>query len=209
VTSAEEPYPARLDARLDEPLNRWLWLVKWFLAIPHWIILAFLWLAFVLTSIAAWFAIVFTGRYPRGIFDFNLGVMRWSWRVGYYATTGIGTDRYPPFSLGPEPDYPATLDVEYPAQLSHWKPFLKWLLLFPQWFIVAAFAGGWGGWHRGPGWPGAIDALTLVVGMILLVKQRYPGNLHGLIIGMARWVFRVGVYLALMRDEYPPFRLEP
>ncbi len=109
-------YPTTLEARLDEPLSRWKWLVKWFLAIPHYVALVFLWVAFVLVTIAAFFAILFTGRYPRGMFEFNLGVMRWTWRVAYYATTGLGTDRYPPFSLGPEPDYPATLDVEYPER---------------------------------------------------------------------------------------------
>src|SRR6186713_1543807 len=106
-------YPATVDARLDEPLSRWKWLVKWFLAIPHYLVLVFLWIAFVLLTIVAFFAIVFTGRYPRGIFDFNVGVLRWTWRVSYYSTTGLGTDRYPPFTLGAEPDYPATLDVEY------------------------------------------------------------------------------------------------
>src|SRR5579884_2831308 len=93
----ESVYPARLEARLDEPLSRWLWLVKWLLALPHYVVLAFL----------------FTGRYPRGIFDFNVGVLRWTWRVAYYTYSALGTDRYPPFSLGEESDYPATLTVEY------------------------------------------------------------------------------------------------
>jgi len=203
------PYPVHLDARLDDPLSRWLWLVKWFLAIPHYILLVFLWIAAFFASVFAFFAILFTGRYPQTLFYFNLGVLRWTWRVQYYSFTAVGTDRYPPFSLDPEPDYPATLDIEYPAELSHWKPLLKWLFAFPHWFAVAAFAG----WSTSYGnmWfhiPGAISALTFVSLLILLVKERYPQNLHTLIIGMSRWCLRVGVYVAFMTDEYPPFRLE-
>ncbi len=89
----EIPYP---DAQKD--LNRWLPLVKWFLAIPHYIILCFLGIAAVVCIIFAWFAILFTGRYPRGLFDLVVGVFRWSLRVGVYAFL-LATDRYPPFSL--------------------------------------------------------------------------------------------------------------
>ena len=113
------PQPVALNARLDQPLSPWRWLVKWFLAIPHFIILVFLWIAFAILTIVAGVAIVFTGRYPQGIFEFNVGVLRWSWRVAYYASIGgLGTDRYPPFSLEPDPDYPATLDIAAPGELS-------------------------------------------------------------------------------------------
>jgi hypothetical protein len=81
-------------------LNRWLPLVKWFLAIPHYIVLFFLWIAAIVVVIIAWFAILFTGRYPRGMFDFVQGVIRWGARVVAYAFVLV-TDRYPPFALGP------------------------------------------------------------------------------------------------------------
>jgi hypothetical protein len=91
----ELPYP---DAKQD--LNRWLPLVKWLLAIPHYIVLAFLWLAALFVIVFAWFAILFTGRYPRGLFEFVVGVGRWTNRVTAYAFVLV-TDQYPPFSLSP------------------------------------------------------------------------------------------------------------
>src|SRR5688500_16009057 len=111
--SAVPTYPVRGEGRLDDHRSRWRWLVQRHLAIPHYLVLCLLWLAFVLTTIAALFAILFTGRYPRGIFDFNVGVLRWTWRVSFYSYSALATDRYPPFSLGEQPEYPATLEIEY------------------------------------------------------------------------------------------------
>jgi uncharacterized protein DUF4389 len=206
---AEDAYPVEVDGRLDEPLARWKWLVKWFLAIPHGIVLCFLWVAFVVLTIVAFFAILFTGRYPRSIFDFNVGVLRWTWRVGFYAFSAIGTDRYPPFSLD-EADYPATLEVAYPERLSHWLPLVKWLLAIPHLIIVGIFFGTWFAWVGGS-WmihlPSLAAVLTVIAGVVLLFKGRYPRELFDLLVGLNRWALRVAAYVALMRDEYPPFRL--
>ncbi|HYY04628.1 MAG TPA: DUF4389 domain-containing protein [Gaiellaceae bacterium] len=95
AVSLDLPYP---DAERD--LNRWLPLVKWLLAIPHYILLVFLTIAAIVSVIVAWFAILFTGRYPRGLFDFVLGVGRWANRVIAYAFVLV-TDQYPPFRLSP------------------------------------------------------------------------------------------------------------
>src|ERR1700746_2188553 len=136
-------YPVQVRARLDEPLSRWLWLVKWLLAIPHCIVLFFLGIAFAAVTVIAFFAILVTGRYPRALFGFNLGVLRWSWRVGYYTHSALGAHRYPPLRLEGEPDSPATLDVAYPERLSRGLVLVKWwLLAIPQYAIVAVFAGG-------------------------------------------------------------------
>jgi hypothetical protein len=137
-----QPYPARLDGQLDPALSRWLWLVKWLLAVPHLVVLFFLWFAVTILTVVAGFAILFTGRYPRAIFDFNVGVTRWSWRVSYYAFNVLGTDKYPPFSLQPDPSYPADFSVDYPQRLSRGLVLVKWwLLALPQYLIVAIFAG--------------------------------------------------------------------
>jgi Domain of unknown function (DUF4389) len=139
----EKSYPVQVRARLDEPLSRWLWLVKWLLAIPHYLVLFFLWTAFAVATVIAFFAIVVTGRYPRPLSGFNRGVLRWSWRAGYYSYSALGTDRYPPFSLDEEPGYPATLDIAYPQRLSRGLVLVKWWLpAIPQYAITAVLAGG-------------------------------------------------------------------
>jgi hypothetical protein len=142
--------------------------------------------------------------------------MRWSWRVGYYAGGGgLGTDRYPPFTLEDVPEYPARFDVAYPEHLSRGLVLVKWwLLAIPQYIVVGVMVGGalaWGPdrWWGGPIWAGGlIGALVLVAAVILLFTGRYPRPLFDFIIGLNRWVMRVAVYASLMTDRYPPFRLD-
>jgi hypothetical protein len=221
-THAVEPSPVIVEATIEPGLSRWLWLVKWFLLIPHYLVLTLLWLAFVPLTGAALVWIVATGRYPRPLFTFNLGVLRWTWRVAYYGFGANGTDRYPPFTLHDDPGYPARLDVEHPERLSRGLVLVKWwLLAIPHYLIVALFgegvwwsAGWWGrghggglGWIGGPG-GGLIGILVLIAAVWLLFTGRYPRDIFRLVIGLNRWVYRVLAYVTLMRDEYPPFHLD-
>jgi hypothetical protein len=198
------PYPVTVDAQLDPTLSRWLWLVKWLLAIPHYIVLFFLGITAFILTVIAFFAILFTGRYPRGIFEFNVGVLRWCWRVGYYSYTALGTDRYPPFSLKDQ-DYPARLEIPYPQRLSKGLVLIKWwLLALPHYLVVSILHGG-----LGPRYGGLNSFLVLFAAVALLFTGRYPASIFELVLGFNRWAYRVAAYAMLMRDEYPPFRLSP
>ncbi|WP_019481414.1 DUF4389 domain-containing protein [Arthrobacter sp. TB 23] len=215
VVAGPPSYPVHLVAQLDPALSRWMWLVKWFLAIPHFFVLFFLWFAFAVTTLVAWFAILFTGRYPRSLFKFNVGVLRWNWRVAFYAYAAAGTDRYPPFTLG-RTDYPADIVVEYPERLSRGLVLIKsWLLLIPHLLIVAAITGSatWGwqvqsGEYDATGGLSLLGLLVLVGVVAMLFTGYYPRPLFAFIIGLNRWIYRVLAYGSLMRDEYPPFRLD-
>ena len=208
-------YPVSVRARFDQP-SRWLWLVKWLLLIPHYIILAFLGLAFVIVTVIAFFAILFTTRYPRGLFDFNVGVLRWSWRVSYYGYSALATDRYPPFTLADVPDYPARLEIDYPQRLNRWLPLVKWLLAVPHYLLVGALVGtGYAAASsmqnsRGFSYsgPSLIGACVLIAAIALLFTARYPAGLYDLVLGINRWSYRLVVYIALMTDHYPPLRLD-
>lgn len=214
MTSNSGSYPVSIEGTLDEDLSRWKWLVKWLLAIPHAIVLVFLFLGVIFASIAAWFAILFTGKYPRALFDYNVGVLRWGWRVGYYAFSVLGTDRYPPFSLEDDPDYPARLSVEYPEKLSRGLVLIKaWLLALPH-LLILALLTGWSYSFENAGqtmevaFPGLISVLVFIAAIVLLFTGRYPDALYNLVVGLNRWVYRVYGYVLLMTDEYPPFRLD-
>ena len=197
-------YPARLDGRFDPTTSRWLWLLKPLLVLPHVIVLALLWVAVVFTTFAAGVSILFTTKYPRALFDFNVGVMRWTWRVAFYSFSAFGTDRYPPFSLRTDATYPADYDVDYPQHLSRGLVLVKWwLLALPQLLIVAVFAGGFG-LHFG----NLIGLIALIAVVMYAFSGNYPRDMFDLLMGFNRWCYRVLAYVALMRDEYPPFRLD-
>ena len=198
-----QAYPVTLRGELTVPPSRGWWLLKWLLGIPHYIILAFLWIAFIVVCIISFFAIVFTGKHPKGLFNFKAGVLRWTWRVSFYSYSALGTDKYPPFSLATDPDYPADLDIPYPERLSRGLVWVKWwLLAIPHYIVLAFLCGGWGESNAG-----LIFVLAIFAGIVLLFTGKYPESIFKLVIGFNRWAYRVTAYVTLMTDEYPPFRL--
>jgi hypothetical protein len=200
MDSVDEPVgrddPVRVRSDIDAPSRR-LWLVKWcVLAVPHYPILIGLYLLYPLVTIAAGVAIVFTGRYPRPLFDFNVGVLRWSWRLMNYRFPMNSTDRYPPFTLASVPEYPADLEVDYPESLTNRAVLLqRWLLGLPQIILC---------WALEP----FLQTLCVVNAVWLLCIGTINQGMFDLLLGIVRWRYRVAVYVSLMRDEYPPFRMD-
>ncbi len=184
-------YPLRYDVEYPEELSRWLIFVKWLLAIPHIIILYALAYAASVVTFIAFFAILFTRRYPRGLFDFAVNVNRWGANVMAY--TMLFRDEYPQFSWEPG-QYAVTYDVNYPEELSRWLPLVKWLLAFPH-YIVLLFL-----------FIGALVAL-IIAWFAILFTGRFPRGLFDCTVGVHRWNYRVTAYANLLRDEYPPFSL--
>jgi len=202
--------PVELKADLSKPPSRALWLVKWLLLIPHWIVLALLWAAYVVVGVLAFFSILFTARFPRKLFNFNVGVLRWTWRVGFYGYWILGTDEYPPFSLKTVEGYPADLEIEYPESLSRGLIFVKWLLAVPHYLCLTPLMG-WGTWHYTSDTKapviGLIMILVVIIAFVLLFTKKYNEDIFKMNTGIVRWLFRVLAYIGLMTDQYPPFKL--
>lgn len=195
VDNGVQAYPLSIRGDISVPPSRGLWLIKWLLVIPHYIVLIFLSIASLVVWVIAWWAILITARYPRGMHNFNVGVMRWWWRVTFYAGL-LGTDRYPPFSLAPDDDYPADLYVEYPERLSRLKVVFKWWLLAIPHYIITSFFDSLG------------FAVSIVTGVALLFTGRYIEGLFGVQMALNRWKWRVYGYVGLLYDDYPPFELD-
>ena len=192
TTAAAAPgYPLRYDVEYPEELSRWLIFVKWLLAIPHTIILYALSIAAGAIGFIAFFAILFTKRYPQGLFDFVVNVNRWGANVGAYS--GLLRDEYPPFSWEPD-QYAVTYEVDYPEELNRWLPLIKWLLAIPH-YIVLLFLFI------------AVYFVYIIAWFAILFTKRFPRGLFDFIVGVNRWNYRVGAYTGLLRDEYPPFSL--
>ncbi len=211
-------YPLRLQGDLSPKLSRWLWLVKWLLAIPHFVVLVFLWFAFAVLTFLAFFALLFTGRYPRGMFDFNTGVLRWTWRVVYYAYGALATDEYPPFTLKDVPSYPARLELDYPETHRRGLRLIGWWILgIPQYAIAgilsgSAISGSGAADGSSANWryagSGLIGVLVFVAAILLLFRDRYPRDVFDVVMGFDRWCARAFAYGALLTPVYPPFRLD-
>ena len=187
-------YPSVFDVEYPERLSRWKIFVKWLLAIPQFIIVYLLGAVNSVLIFVAFFAVLFTKKWPRGLFDFSLMIQRWTFNTYAYALLLL-RDEYPPFS-GDSGEYPLTLEVEYRDELSRWMIFVKWLLAIPH-FLVLVFLG--------------IVAYfaVLIAFFAILFTGRYPRGLFDFVVGTARWAVRVNAYAFwFMTDRYPPFSLK-
>ena len=189
---ASGAYPIRLEVQYAERLSRWLIFVKWLLAIPHFIIIYALELAFRLLSLMAFFAILFTGSYPKGLFKFNVGVVRWQQNVAAYIS--LLRDEYPPFSFDAGL-YPVEFEVDYPTNLNRWMVLVKWLLAIPHYVAILLLTL-------------ASVVVLIIAWFAILFTGKYPESLFSFVVGVMRWQRRVWLYVLFMTDEYPPFSLE-
>lgn len=187
-------YPVRFDVEYPERLSHWMPLVKWLLAIPQLIIVYLLQAVAGVLVFIAFFAILFTKKWPRGLFDFTVQIERWTANVTAYALL-LMRDEYPPFS-GESGQYPLTLEIDYDENLSRWLIFVKWLLAIPH-LIVLAFLEI------------AAVIVVIIAFFAILFTGRYPRGMFDFLVGTARWYWRVNAYaLLLMTDRYPPFSLK-
>jgi hypothetical protein len=183
-------YPVRLEITYPTELNRWLPLVKWLLVIPHFVALFFVGIGAFFVLIYGFFAVLFTGRWPRGAFEYLVGTLRWVYRVVAYFH--LMTDAYPPFSLADDPGYPLRLNIGDPEQMARWRPLVQWLLAIPYVFVAGVLY-----WLTG--------VLTVVAFFTVLFTKRIPRGLFELMVPGLRWNLRGGVYTYFMSDRYPPF----
>jgi len=193
MATAVQRYPVTFNVEYPQELSRWLIFVKWLLAIPHFIVLYLLQLVAGIVTFIAFFAILFTKKYPESLFNFVVGVNRWGANVTAYVF--LLRDDYPPFTMEAG-SYPLAYDVQYPQELSRWLIFVKWLLVFPN---------------------ALVSLLLLLVAYLvefiaffaILFTKQYPEPLFKFVVGALRWNYRASAYSSLLTDQYPPFSMEP
>ena len=183
-------YPAAIEISYPHELNRWLPLVKWLLILPHAFALVFVAIGAFFAVIYGFFAVLFTGRWPRGAFDLVVGTLRWAYRVAAYFH--LMTDAYPPFSLADDPNYPVRVNVAYPERIDNWRPLVQWLLAIPYLFVAAILY-----WLTG--------VLTIVAFFTVLFTKRIPRELYELMLPGFRWNVRGNACAYFTTERYPPF----
>ena len=188
----EVPYPVHVHIQRQEEYARFMPLVKWFLLIPHYLVLFVLWIGAFFAIFASWFAVLFTGRYPRGIFDFVVRVQRWTMNVTAYLL--LMTDRYPPFSMDAQPDYPVHFDIEYPpdGKIARWRPLVHWLLAIPYWIAAAVLFY-------------VVEIVAFFAFFTILFTKKFPEGMFNFALVGLRWQQRANTYIYWMTEKYPPF----
>jgi len=171
--------------------------VHWLLVIPHWVILYVLGFVQSIVYVVSWFAILFTGKLPEGLFGFTVMTMRYRWRVTTYLL--FMRESYPEFAFtttGQDPGTdPARLSVQPSAKLSRGLIFIKWLLVIPHLIVLLVL--------------GLVAYIAIIIGFFaVLITGAWPAGLRDYIIGVVRWGERVVAYMYLLTDQYPPFSMQ-
>ncbi|MEJ7839846.1 MAG: DUF4389 domain-containing protein [Thermomicrobiales bacterium] len=169
--------------------SRVLIFFRWLLIIPQVLVLYLMGIAVGFVTFIAWFAILFTGKFPRGMWDFCVGYQVWTSNVLAYLL--MQRDEYPPFG---SIDYPVDYDLVYPARMSRLLIFVKWLLILPHAFVLAFL--------------GLVACVVLILAWFaVLFTGRYPQRFFNFVGGLSRWSSRVNAYQFLLTDQYPPFSM--
>ncbi len=184
-------HPVLFAVDYQERQSRLKTIFRLFLAIPQLIVVSVLNALLVVLSIIAWVVILFTGRYPPGIHDLAVGLLRWSVQVT--AFVALLRDQYPPFSTQPA-RYPLLLDIPYPERQSRWRLFARFVTIWPNQIVLQFVTYGW-------------FFVTVFAWFAILIGRRYPPRLFGFAVGAMRWTARQQSYMYLLRDEYPPYRM--
>jgi len=193
MSAAAPAYPIGLEVDAPAPQDRLSVLLRILFAIPHLIVLEFVGIAAGAVAVIAWFAILFTGKYPEGMLTFATGALRWQVRaIGYM---WLMTDKYPPFSLEEDSAYPIRLvgsgQVEGRNRLTC---FFRYFMLIPHAIVLyVLFAVGY--------------VVLVIAWFAALFGGSVPQGLHDFMTGLGRWYTRVSAYAMLLTDEYPPFSL--
>ena len=175
----------------QEEYAQFMPLVKWLLAFPHYIALFFVFIGVIVAHLIAFFAVVFTRRYPEGIFNFVVGALRWAYRVTGYVY--LMTDEYPPFSLADDPAYPVRFDLDYPEEgVDRWRPFFAWLLALPYLFVAGALNT-------------LAGVITFIAFFAILFTKRWPGGMFDIVLICFRWQARGSAYAYFLVTRYPPW----
>ena len=190
VAAAASDYPVHLDIDHQDDYSRFMPLIKWLLAIPHYLALIVLGIGAFFVVIISFFAVLFTGRYPQGMFDYMVGVHRWALRVVAY--TDLMVDPYPPFTLDDDPSYTVRFDIEYPEFVDRWRPLIHWLLVIPY-AIVAYLVYTLG------------RILVFFAFFTILFARTYPEGMFDIVRISLRWLARASAYENWMVTRYPPF----
>jgi hypothetical protein len=183
-------YPVHLDVDRQDDYSRFMPLIKWLLAIPHFIVLIVLGIGAAIVAFISFFAVLFTGRYPEGMFNYMVGFHRWATRVIAY--TFLMVDPYPPFTLDDDPSYPVRFDIDYPEHVERWRPLLTWLLVIP-FLIVAYFVYI------------LAEIMVFFAFFTILFTRQFPEGLFNIAKIGLRWNARGSAYAYWMVTRYPPF----